>query len=231
MFTLTTIYAIFGGIVPALAWVLFWNKQDEKRPEPFGFLALAFIAGMATVAVVIPVERLVLSFASGTAVIIAWAAIEELGKFVLAYIAVLRSKANNEPIDPLIYMITVALGFAAAENTLFLINPLANNGILESIMTGNFRFLGATLLHVLASSVIGIAMSFSFYKKRLTRGVYIFAALILATLLHGIFNFFILNTSGSQLLRVFAFVWLGLVGLLLVFERIKKINIINKFKK
>ncbi len=224
MFETTTLYAILGGILPALLWVWFWNKEDARRPEPLRLLALAFIAGMVTVAVVIPLERVAMSLLSGTLMVLVWAAIEEVSKFVLAYITVLRRKESNEPIDPLIYMITVALGFAAVENVLFLINPLSSTGFLDGLLTGNFRFLGATLLHVLASSVVGVAMSFAFYRTRAVRSVLILFGVILATLLHGVFNFFILHTEGAELMRVFAFVWLGLIALLLIFERIKKIK-------
>jgi len=137
---------------------------------------------------------------------------------------VLSHKADDEPIDPLIYMITVALGFAAAENTLFLIDPIANNGVIESILTGNFRFLGATLLHVLASSVIGLMMGLAFYKRAFVKFWYTIAGLILAVILHGLFNFFILKSDGGELMRVFMFVWVGLILLLIAFERVKRIR-------
>lgn len=165
-----------------------------------------------------------MSLLSGTAMVLAWAAIEEVMKFGLAYFTVLSHKANDEPIDPMIYMITVALGFAAAENALFLIDPIANSGFVESVLTGNFRFLGATLLHVLSSSLIGLALGLAFYKRRATRFFYATLGLILAVILHGAFNFFILRSNGGELMRIFAFVWVGLILLLIAFERIKRIT-------
>ena len=220
----TVVYAALGGIVPAIVWVWFWNKEDAKHPEPKRLIVAAFLVGMVTVAAVIPLEKMAAAFLSGTAMVLAWAAIEEVMKFALAYFTVLSHKANDEPIDPLIYMITVALGFAAAENTLFLIDPVANNGIIESILTGNFRFLGATLLHVLSSSVIGLALGLSFYKHRVIKFWYGVIGLILAAVLHGLFNFFILKSGGTDLMRVFLFVWIGLVLLLIAFEHVKRIK-------
>jgi len=220
----TFVYAALGGIVPALIWVWFWNKEDAKHPEPKQLIVAAFLVGMVAVAAVIPLQKMATVFLSGTAMVVAWAAIEEVMKFALAYFTVLSHRANNEPIDPLIYMITVALGFAAAENALFLVDPISNSGVIESILTGNFRFLGATLLHVLASSTIGLALGLAFYKRKLVKFWFGFLGLILAVILHGLFNFFILKSNGGELMRVFMFVWIGLVLLLIAFERVKRIT-------
>ena len=220
----TAALAALGGILPALVWVWFWNRQDAKKPEPIPMIIAAFLVGMVAVAVVIPFQKIALSFFAGTALVVAWATIEELVKFLLAYITVLKHKANDEPIDALIYVITIALGFAAAENALFLLNPIANSGFVESILTGNFRFLGATLLHVLASSMVGVALGLSFYKSRFTKLWYGSIGLILAIALHGLFNFLILQSTGGEIIRVFSFVWIGLILLLVFFEKIKRIK-------
>lgn len=217
-------YALLGGVLPALLWAWFWNREDSTHPEPFRLLFAAFAVGMLTVAVVIPFQKLTMAFFSGTVMFMLWAAIEEIAKYTLARVTVLSNAENNEPLDPLIYMITIALGFAAAENTLFLISPIAQSGLLEGILTGNFRFLGATLLHVLSSATIGVALALSFYKNKRARRRYALIGLVLAIALHGAFNFFILNGGSDGVLRVFAFVWIGLVALLVIFEKIKRIH-------
>lgn len=221
----TILYAAFGGILPALLWVWFWNREDKLHPEPKRLIILTFIAGMVVVAIVIPLEKLALALLVQTnLVVIAWAAIEEVLKFAVAYFVVLHRREVDEPIDSIIYMLTIALGFAAAENTLFLLGPISNSGMLQSILTGNFRFLGATLLHVLASSVIGVAMALAFYRKKTTKIFIITAGVILSIALHAIFNFSILKSEGGNLLQVFAFVWIGLVFLLLAFEKVKRLR-------
>ena len=217
-------YATIGGVVPALIWVWFWLKEDAKKPEPPQLIVAAFLIGIIAVITVIPLQKLAMVFFSGTTMVMVWAAIEEVVKFALAYFTVLAHKANDEPIDALIYMITVALGFAAAENTLFLIDPIANGDFIESVLTGNFRFLGATLLHILSSSAIGLALGLAFYKRPLIKFWYGLVGLILAIVLHGAFNFFILRSDGNDLMRVFAFVWVGLIILLIAFEHVKRIT-------
>jgi RsiW-degrading membrane proteinase PrsW (M82 family) len=121
-------------------------------------------------------------------------------------------------------MVTVALGFAAAENALFLLSPLGGETVVQTFITGNLRFIGATLLHVLSSAVIGVALGLSFYKSKSIKRHNVFIGVILACLLHSAFNFFILNTAEESLFRTFSFVWLGVIALLAMLEYIKRIH-------
>ncbi|OYV27065.1 MAG: hypothetical protein B7W98_02600, partial [Parcubacteria group bacterium 20-58-5] len=58
---------------------------------------------------------------SGFSILVGWATIEEVLKYLAAAVFILWRSAVDEAPDYVIYMITVALGFAAAENMLFLI--------------------------------------------------------------------------------------------------------------
>ena len=217
--------ATAGGILPALAWLWFWLREDSKHPEPRRLIALAFVAGMISVAVAVPTEKFVQGFLpSITLIFMAWSVIEELLKYLFAYGTVLRRSENDEPIDPVIYMVTVALGFAAAENTLFLLSPIAGNTPHEIFLTGNLRFIGATLLHVISSAAIGVCIGATFYKKKSVRRYATLVGVILACLLHASFNFFILQAPEETLLRTFSFVWVGVIALLAVLEYIKRIH-------
>lgn len=226
MSDLTTILgAVAGGLFPALAWLWFWRREDRVHPEPKKLIALAFIAGMVAVGVVIPIQKYVAPFLwSTTAIFTAWSAIEEVTKYLAARITVLWRREDDEPIDPVIYMIAVALGFAALENTLFLMSPLGGTTTLETVMTGNLRFVGATLLHVLSSAVVGLALAFSFYKPHRIHAWYVFFGVILAALLHSGFNFLILNSPEEHLFRTFAIVWAGVIGVLAGVEFVKRIR-------
>lgn len=230
MIELEPIIAAFaGGILPAFAWLWFWLREDASHPEPRKLIALAFLAGMVAVAVVIPLEKAVAPFLTGqTLLFTVWSAMEEVMKYFWARITVLRRREDDEPIDPVIYMVTVALGFAALENALFLLSPLAGETLVQTIITGNLRFVGATLLHVLSSAVIGVALGLAFYKSRRQKRLYALWGVILAILLHSVFNFLILNTPEEHLVRTFGLVWIGLVALLAVLEYIKRIHPVIK---
>lgn len=231
-FSLSTIgIASLGGIIPALFWLWFWLHEDSKRPEPRGRIVITFIAGMIAVFAVLPLERAAqdISGASILLMLILWSVIEEVIKYVFAYFAGLHNKAMDEPVDALIYMITAALGFAAMENTLFLLTPIEEGLIVQSLLTGNLRFIGASILHTLASGVIGACIGFSFYKTRKIRHRFVALGLILAILLHTLFNFSIMTNETGSVLGVFVYVWIGAVVLLMLFERVKRIRKTRSF--
>ena len=158
---------------------------------------------------------------AGIPVILAWAAIEETVKYLLAALLVLWRRAVDESVDLVVYMITVALGFAALENMLFLIAPFSGGNMLEGFLTGNLRFIGSTLLHVVASAAIGFALAFSFRKGLIVRTMLASLGLILAIALHALFNFLIIDGSGSFTLLAFFMVWSGAVVVFALFEILK----------
>lgn len=213
--------AFLAGLVPALFWLWFWLREDKARPEPKRLIASAFIAGMLIVPLVLPIQKFAIERFSGQNLYFVWVIIEEVLKYSAALIVVLWNKAVDEPIDVIIYMITIALGFSALENALFIFNPLEHGDYLNSFLTGNFRFLGATLLHVLASGTVGIFMAFAFYKNNTVKIVSATLGLFVAIILHALFNFFIMDASGETVLGVFMFVWMGIIVLFLIFEKIK----------
>ena len=213
--------AFLGGLIPALFWLWFWLREDNERPEPFMLIGLAFVAGMTVVPLALPLQKLALEFYNGLNLIFIWVIIEEVLKYAAALIVVFWHKAVDEPIDLIIYMITIALGFAALENTLFIFNPLASGDFMNSILTGNFRFLGATLLHVLASGTVGALLALAYYKSTIVKLAFGTLGLFIAIVLHALFNFFIMDASGETILGVFLFVWMGIIVLFLMFEKVK----------
>jgi len=216
--------ALLGGILPALFWLWFWLREDSQRPEPTGLIIRTFIAGMAVVPLVLPLQKLALGLFTGATLIFAWVIIEETLKYALALIVILWHKAVDEPIDYIVYMITLALGFAALENALFIWNPLVAGDLSGSIITGNFRFLGATLIHVLASGAIGVFLAFAFYRSDTIKIIAGTFGLFVAVVLHALFNLFIMDANGETILSIFLVVWLLVIGLFMVFEKVKRIK-------
>lgn len=221
-----TVFAIafVSGLIPALFWLWFWLREDKKNPEPLLLIAITFIAGMAVVPLALPLQKWAIDHYIDAELIWVWVIIEEVLKYALATLVILWNRAVDEPIDYVIYMITIALGFATLENTLFLINPIAVGDFLNSTLTGSFRFLGATLLHVLASGTVGVFLAFAFCKSSTMKLLYGMIGLFLAIILHAFFNFSIMDASGEIILAVFLFVWIGIIMLFLIFEKIKRLE-------
>ena len=139
-------FILCAGILPPLVWLWFWLKEDTRRPEPRKLLVLSFFAGALSVLFVVPFQAAAqYIFSPNLVLLLVWATIEEVTKYAVAFLIDFRKKAYDEPIDAMIYLITVALGFAAFENVLFLIKSMVAGGLSVGIMTAGMRFLGASL--------------------------------------------------------------------------------------
>ena len=221
----TLAIALLGGMTPALLWLWFWLKEDDKEKEPVALLSIIFIVGMLSVFFVLPLQKLIQAHINVEEwKIIYWASTEELVKFLAAAVIVWKSSYVDEPIDWPIYLITAALGFAALENTLFLIRPLSLDQTTVSLLTGHLRFLGSTLLHTVASGSIGVAIGLSFSMSPIFKKIYLFFGFISAIALHSLFNFFIIRNSGSDFMKVFAFLWVITIIMMLLLEKLRRMS-------
>lgn len=217
--------AFFGGVIPSLLWLWFWLKEDNKNPEPKGLLAFVFIVGMLGVLIVLPVQKFIQAHVGdNNGQIILWAATEEIVKYLGVLIILYKTNQADEPIDWPIYLITAALGFAALENALFLIKPLSLGETTVGILTGQLRFLGSTLLHTVSSGILGIAMGLSLHLDLKIKKWYALFGLLLAITLHSAFNFFIIRNGGNDFLKVFAFLWVATIIVLLIFEKLRRMD-------
>ncbi len=216
--------AFLFGLVPALVWLWFWLKEDI-HPEPVKMLTLSFLGGMLAVILVLPFQQLVLNyFQNQTWQFILWAALEEIFKFGVVYFIALRGRENDEPVDSVIYLVVSAIGFAALENTFFLADLMRTGDFFGLFLTGNMRFIGSTLLHVISSGTVGICMALAFYKTKTKKYLYTIFGLCLAIVLHTSFNIYIMNSQTSGVFLVFGAVWLGIVALLLMSEKVKHLQ-------
>lgn len=217
--------AVLSGLVPAIFWLWFWLRQEDKEePEPIGLIIISFILGGLLVFIAVWMERYSANFIKdGTTQIILWASIEEILKLIGVLILIFGTNIIDEPIDYPMYFIATALGFAAVENILYLINPFSVSGTMVGMLTGNLRFLGSTLLHAISSAMIGSALGLSFYLKQY-REIYLLGGLICAIVLHSVFNFFIMKGSGENFLSVFGFLWVVTIINILIFEKLKRMG-------
>ena len=235
------IYALLGGFVPGLFWMWFWLHEKHKHKEPRRVIIKVFICGMAAVLVSYLCQKGVdayLHVRTGTPMdvdletviggqylmTLIHVIIEEFAKFAAAYVIAFRTKVFNEPIDAFIYLMTAAVGFAAMENTLFLIQPLFNGQTLETVVTGHMRFIGASVLHVASSGILSVFIGLSFCKGRLLREVNVWLGLSVAILIHWTFNILLVVSDPSYTFLVFSSIWVATIFLILALERVKQIK-------
>jgi len=235
--TSTILFSVLTGLLPPVIWLAYFLREDRLHPEPSYRILNTFIYGMLAVPFALAFQVFVNglipeanniallfknNYLTAIVVLILWATVEEIVKYVAAYKGGISKKDNNEPIDPIIYLITAALGFAALENTLFAFGPFLDGQTATALITGNLRFIGATLLHVASSAIIGMFIAFSYYKKEAIKGKFLFYGLVLSIVLHTIFNSFIIRGENFTLIG-FSAVWISIVLIIILFEKVKRI--------
>lgn len=220
------VIALLAGTVPAVLWLFFWLREDEHGDhEPAGLVFLTFVTGMIAVILVLPIQKFISALPlQHTTHIVLWAASEEFLKYAAFIIIMSKSTHLSEPVDYPIYLITASLGFAALENAMYLIHPVAVDDATVSFLTGNLRFLGSTLLHSVTSGIIGISIGLAFFKLRGTRTFYTLLGLAAAITLHSVFNFFIMQKNGENFLQVFGFLWVVTIIIMLLFEKLRRMG-------
>ena len=220
------ILTIILSLIPGFAWLFFYLREDP-HPEPKRLIVFTFVVGMAFAFLALAIEVVMNSALHGFGVekltifsLLCLALIEEFLKFWAAYWSIGKSPEFNEPVDAMIYMVVAALGFATVEN-LGAIGGIksAETAILSSVfVTTSLRFVGATLLHSLASAVFGYYWALGIREFKAKR--YIFIGIIVATLLHAFFNYLIINYGNLA----YSVVFLAIVGFFVLsdFEKLKR---------
>lgn len=223
---------IILGLLPGFAWLFFYLSED-LHPEPKRLLILTFLSGAVFAFAALFFQIVVgcnvfFSCPPGEVAtaslallpILIFAASEEIAKFGAAYFAVHKSPAFNEPVDAMIYMVVAAMGFATVENlgALGSLEPARTAFIAQSFETTLLRFVGATLLHSLASGLVGYYWAIGIREFRSKKPLVF--GLLLASGLHAVFNYLILFyeqlTYSVILLAIAGFFVLG------DFEKLKR---------
>ncbi|MCL4400137.1 PrsW family intramembrane metalloprotease [Patescibacteria group bacterium] len=225
-FIINLLVIILLAALPAIVWLLFFLKEDPNK-EPRKMLALTFVTGMLSS---IPVLFLELSLQkiivsplhSMIIFVLGVSIIEEIFKFFAAYLPNNRSKYFDEPIDAMIYMIVAALGFATVENFFVVKNSLDFinlTNILDTLNSVALRFIGATLLHALASGIVGYYWALDHFKNK--KSLFLLGFL-LAIAVHSIFNFSVVKFQSSDIFYPTFFLVAIAFWVLADFERLKK---------
>lgn len=212
---------IFFGLIPSFTWLIFYLKED-LHPEPKKLIWETFFTGAVVTLVVLKCQILLNNWLTAQGIaqysaisLLGLAAIEEVFKFGAAYLVISHHRKEfDEPIDAMIYMVVAALGFAAVENVAAAINT--PNLAMETIA---LRFVGATLLHTLASGTIGYFWAKSVILRQ--RGFF-WAGLGLAIVLHTVFNYLIIVFEPVVIPTIFLILFA--LGVLYDFEKLKRVG-------
>ncbi len=182
--------------LPSILLLLFFYKRDRNR-EPRKVLTVTLLyGGLAFIPVVI-VENILSGFGvlSGSNLIlynlydmiVNVALPEESFKLLVILLYSARSSAFDEPMDGLVYGVAAALGFATVENIFYVLEGGLGTAIVRALLSvPSHAFWGAILGYSVGQ------VRFNGKKKG-----FILSGLLIAIMLHGLFNFFLVSMEGS----------------------------------
>jgi protease PrsW len=217
------------SLAPVLFIFLFVYYKDKHEKEPMWLLIITFILGaMITCPVFVLQEELKmfthLSPDSKDIYLVAYcllipAFVEETLKYTILRIFNYPLNEFDEPFDGIMYGVTVALGFAAFENILY----VATN----SLILGVFRMFTAVPAHAVCGAVMGYFVGKA--KFRLSYGMGVkehFYGLVCAILLHATFDFLLYSGIG-----IIAFLILLISGILVMYPELNFLARISPFRQ
>jgi protease PrsW len=186
------------AIAPCLAIILFIYYRDKYEREPKWLLFVSFLLGVFSVIPAIFIELFVqkipiignVTFFRAT---IGTGYVEEACKLFFILLVPYWRKAFNEPLDGIIYAMMVSMGFATAENIMYVVKGGWGVGIL--------RVFTAVPAHAMFAVVMGYFIGLAKFKHKNSFIIILFG-LFLAGLFHGLYDYFLMarNIPG---------IWLG----------------------
>ena len=231
------LYLIIFALLPSLIWLLFFLRKDAN-PESNEMILKVFLYGMLAVipAAIIqfgfigffknlplsPFLILTLSLFIGVALV------EEVSKYLVVHLKVLKSPELDEPLDVMLYMIVAALGFAALENILYLLQA---ETISDILLLNLLRFIAPVFGHALWSGTLGYFLALSFYEPKQKLKLLIFG-FALVSFLHAAFNYVIMQAAetedGKWLIWIIIMIISLAIFVTLGFKRLQKLKSICK---
>src|SRR5213594_221084 len=237
------VLAAVAALLPALAWLVFFYTRDRYEREPKWLIARVFLWGLAAGPWASGMNLLIaqlfshavdgarhagdLGGAAGLLIgMVALSALnEETMKYTVVSSRLRREKNFNEPVDGIIYMTTAALGFAAGENFVYIVNAyfgvlaeagqsgqetavVVHNAFVNAfLVTAPLRSLLTMLGHVSWSGIVGHFLSG--HALQGAPGRTLVGGVILAGAVHTAFNFpLFLQELGLPIAWVSALVWI-----------------------
>ncbi len=208
---LVTLFAL----VPTIMLVIFTLKSDRKSSEPTKNIVICLLSGVLTISLAQFLESITMSyFKSNIVLTFIWAMIEELSKIAIFYLFIYDNKYYDDIYDGVVYMMLIALSFAGLEN---LIYAFSESTISDSISLALIRDLTTIPLHVICGIVIGYFISLgNFSKDDNKKYINFFLAIIIPSLIHGIYNNIMSFLGSFKLTTSFQIFMFEVIPLLLI---------------
>ncbi len=215
------------ALIPVIALLIFIYVLDKKEKEPIGLLALLFFAGVGTaipaIIIEVPAELIMDAiipydsvFKGAFLSLVFVAPAEEICKFLALTLITWKNKNFDYSYDAIVYAVFVSLGFAGIENIVYVFS----NGWGIALL----RMFTAVPGHACYAVIMGFFYSKAKYAsltgKKINCILYLAFAIIIPTILHGIYDALLLGgvsgTDEAIVVGLSLILWLVLVAILFV---------------
>ncbi|MFS8652498.1 MAG: glutamic-type intramembrane protease PrsW [Caldibacillus sp.] len=209
---------ISAGLAPGLALLSYFYLREEIRSEPIFEMLRSFLLGAILVFPIMFIQYVmevenVLPFRLLDAFIRS-SLLEEFFKWFIIYFTAYRFLEFQKPYDGIIYGVAVSLGYASAENILYL---MAYGFDMEYALLRAF-------LPVSSHAVFGVIMGYYYGKSKFANSENRYKLLLLALFvpffLHGLYDYILLfqNATVFFIVPFMFFIWY------LALRKVKKIK-------
>lgn len=178
---------LLSGIAPGIALLLYFYLKDQYEPEPILMVTQTFFLGAILLFPVAFIEYTFQTegvFKSEIAnAFISNGMLEELFKWFILFGIMYRHPEFDDPFDGIVYGTAVSLGFATAENILYLVSY----GL-------DFAFNRA-LLPVSSHAMFGVIMGYYVSKSKFTTNLkwtWLLLSIFMPAMFHGTYNYILL---------------------------------------
>ena len=197
-----TLLLLTLATLPGLLLCYLIFRVDKYEREPLVPLLACFALGVAVTFPALEIEKWAFArlrpYEKGVGIVLLTAFVavalnEEVFKFLVLRFFAFPRHFFNEPLDGIVYSVMIAMGFATMENISF----AARFGF-ETVLLRAFTAVPAHLVFaIVAGYYAGLA---KFNRRRRRRRRLLFQGLGMALLLHGVYDFLILQNWSDWLL-------------------------------
>ena len=208
------------ALAPVFIILIYIYVKDKYEKEPIKLLVKALLVGFIITIPIIFVEQFLSSlFASSSQSISAFynafvvaSFTEESFKFVGLYLLIWSNKEFDERFDGIVYAVFISLGFAAAENILYVFE--------HGQTTGYLRAITAVPAHAIFGIMMGFYFSLAKFESEKTM-LNLLKALSIPLLFHGLYDFILMVKEPLILIGFIPFlIFLWIMG----FRKIKTLT-------
>lgn len=207
-----TYFLICAAVAPVIAGLGYICAKDRYNREPLSMLIGAFFCGVISIIPICIIEFILstildafvenpnpLTYSFWSAFIVA-ACSEECFKLLFLYGFIWRSPEFDERFDGIVYGVFVSLGFACAENILYIFGSFSSGGVFVAFQTSFLRAIFSIPCHFFCGVILGYYLSLAKFEttnryNSVAQGNTIIKGLFFSILFHGIYDFILFYMS------------------------------------